>query len=241
MYIISSKAYLGGLKMRILIVEDEIDLLEAIAEGLRIDGYAVDTSDDGDEGLELALTNDYDLIILDLNLPNIDGIDILKIIREHNKLTKILILTARSAIEDRVKGLDFGANDYLVKPFHFDELEARIRCLLRMKFIQEDNELKYKALKINMESRKAYVDNNPIKLTKKEFSILEYLMKNINKVISQEELIEHVWDNSVDMFSNSVRVHINALRKKLKENLDYEVIKNIASVGYIIEELEEEN
>ncbi|RDY28520.1 DNA-binding response regulator [Romboutsia weinsteinii] len=227
--------------MRILVVEDEIDLLEAIAEGLRIDGYAVDTSDDGDEGLELALINDYDLIILDLNLPNIDGIDILKNIREHNKLTKILILTARSAIEDRVKGLDLGANDYLVKPFHFDELEARIRCLLRIKFIQEDNELKYKHLKIDMKSRKVYVDNNPIKLTKKEFSILEYLMKNINKVISQEELIEHVWDNSVDMFSNSVRVHINALRKKLKENLDYEVIKNVASVGYIIEALEEEN
>lgn len=225
--------------MRILVVEDELDLLDAIAEGLRIDGYAVDTSDDGEAGLELALVNDYDLVILDLNLPNIDGIDILKAIRENNKLTKVLILTARSTIEDRVKGLDLGANDYLVKPFHFDELEARIRCLLRIKFIQEDNELKYKTLKIDVKSRKAYTDDKSIKLTKKEFSILEYLMKNINRAISQEELIEHVWDNSVDMFSNSVRVHINSLRKKLKENLDYEVIKNVVGVGYIIEALEE--
>ena len=227
--------------MRILVVEDETDLLEAIVEGLRIDAYAVDSSEDGEEGLELAIVNDYDLIILDLNLPNIDGIDILKKIRENDKLTKILILTARSGIEDRVKGLDLGANDYLVKPFHFDELEARIRCLLRMKFIQEDNELKYKSLKIDTKSRKAYINEESLNLTKKEFAILEYLMKNINKTISQEELIEHVWDNSVDMFSNSVRVHINALRKKLKAKLNEDIIKNIVGVGYIIESMEDEN
>ncbi|MGL5692699.1 MAG: response regulator transcription factor [Peptostreptococcaceae bacterium] len=226
--------------MRILVVEDEIDLLESIAEGLRIDGYAVDTSDDGEEGLELAIVNEYDLIILDLNLPNIDGIDILKNIRESNKFTKILILTARSSIEDRVNGLDLGANDYLVKPFHFDELEARIRCLLRMKFIQEDHELRYKNLKIDTKSRKAYINEKSIKLTKKEFAILEYLMKNTNKVVSQGELIEHVWDNSVDMFSNSVRVHINSLRKKLREELDDDVIKSVVGVGYIIEIVEDE-
>ncbi len=227
--------------MRILVVEDEIDLLEAIVEGLRIDGYAVDSSEDGDEGLELAIVNDYDLIILDLNLPNIDGLDILKYIRQNDKLTKILILTARSTIEDRVKGLDLGANDYLVKPFHFDELEARIRCLLRMKYIQEDNEIEYKNLKISIKSRKASINAEEIKLTKKEFSILEYLMKNINKTISQEELIEHVWDNSVDIFSNAVRVHINSLRKKLKVKLDEDIIKNIVGVGYIIEMPMEEN
>lgn len=221
--------------MRILVVEDEIDLLEAIAEGLRIDGYAVDVSEDGEEGLELSTANDYDLIILDLNLPNMDGLDILKNIRRNDKLTKILILTARSSIEERVKGLDLGANDYLVKPFHFDELEARIRCLLRIKFIQDDDEIEYKNLKINIKSRKAYIDDCEIKLTKKEFAILEYLMKNINKAISQEELIEHVWDNSVDMFSNAVRVHINALRKKLKAKLNEDIIKNIVGVGYIIE------
>lgn len=226
--------------MRILVIEDEIDLLEAIAEGLRIDGYAVDTSECGDEGLELAFINNYDLIVLDLNLPNIDGIDILTQIRENDNLTKILILTARSSIEDRVKGLDLGANDYLVKPFHFDELEARIRCLLRIKFTQEDTELKYKNLKVDTKSRKAYINDEYVKLTKKEFAILEYLLKNINKVVSQEELIEHVWDNSVDMFSNSVRVHINALRKKLKVSLGDEAIKNIVGVGYIIEELEGE-
>ncbi|MEG1009385.1 MAG: response regulator transcription factor [Clostridia bacterium] len=225
--------------MRILVVEDEVDLLEAISEGLRIDGYAVDTSEDGEAGLELAIVNDYDLIILDLNLPNMDGLDILKHIRTNDKLTKILILTARSSIKERVKGLDLGANDYLVKPFHFDELEARIRCLLRIKFIQEDEELKYKNLKINIKSRKTYIDDYEIKLTKKEFAILEYLMKNINKTISQEELIDHVWDNSVDMFSNAVRVHINSLRKKLKVKLDEDIIKNVVGVGYIIETAKE--
>lgn len=224
--------------MRILVVEDEIDLLEAIAEGLRIDGYAVDTSDNGEEGLELALINEYDLIILDLNLPGMDGIDILKHIRENNKLIKILILTARSSIEDRVTGLDLGANDYLVKPFHFDELEARIRCLLRIKFIQEDNIINNGNLKIDIKSRKAYISDEFVKLTKKEFAILEYLMKHKNTVVSQEELIEHVWDNSVDMFSNSVRVHINSLRKKIKQYIDKDIINNVVGEGYIIENIE---
>lgn len=224
--------------MRILVIEDEIDLLEAIEEGLKIDGYAVDTSEDGIDGLELSKINDYDLIILDLNLPSMDGIDILKSIRKSDNLIKILILTARSSIEDRVVGLDLGANDYLVKPFHFEELEARIRSLLRVKYIQEDIVLKYNNLKIDTKLRKAYINDEFIKLTKKEFSILEYLMKNINKVISQEELIEHIWDNSVDMFSNSVRVHINSLRKKLKASINNEVIKNIVGVGYVIEDLE---
>lgn len=227
--------------MRILIIEDEIDLLESIEEGLKIDGYAVDTSEDGVEGLELAQINDYDLIIIDLNLPNMDGIDILKSIRKVDKLIKILILTARSSIGDRVLGLDLGANDYLVKPFHFEELEARIRSLLRVRYIQEDTMLKYKDFKIDTKLRKAFIGDKFIKLTKKEFSILEYLMKNINKVISQEELIEHIWDNSVDIFSNSVRVHINSLRKKLKADINYEVIKNIVGVGYVIENLEGDN
>lgn len=227
--------------MRILVIEDEEDLLEAISDGLKIDGYAVDTSDDGQEGLELALVNSYDLIIIDLNLPSLDGIDILKEVRKNDKFVKILILTARSAIEDRVNGLDLGANDYLVKPFHFDELEARIRCLLRMKFIQEGNEISYENLKLDRKLRKVSVNNEFLKLTKKEFAILEYLLVNIDKVVSQEELIEHVWDNSVDLFSNSVRVHINSLRKKLKVALGSEIIKNIVSVGYMIEKSGEEN
>lgn len=227
--------------MRILVVEDEIDLLEAIEEGLKIDGYAVDTSEDGVDGLELARVNDYDLIILDLNLPSMDGIDILKNIRNEDNLVKILILTARSSIEDRVLGLDLGANDYLVKPFHFEELEARIRSLLRMKYIQEGTMLKYNDLNVDTKLRKAFINDEFIKLTKKEFAILEYLMKNINKVISQEELIEHIWDNSVDMFSNSVRVHINSLRKKIRSNINDEVIKNIVGVGYVIENLEVDN
>ncbi len=227
--------------MRILIIEDEVDLLEAIEEGLKIDGYAVDTSEDGLEGLELALINDYDLIILDLSLPNMDGIDILKNVRKVDKSVKILILTARSSVEDRVRGLDLGANGYLVKPFHFQELEARIRSLIRIKYIQEDTVLKYNNLKVDTKLRNVFIDDRFIKLTKKEFAILEYLMKNMNKVISQEELIEHIWDNGIDMFSNSVRVHINSLRKKLKINIDDEVIENIVGIGYVIKNKEEIN
>lgn len=222
--------------MRILVVEDEKDLLESIAEGLRIDGYAVDICDNGEDAYELAFAENYDLIVLDLNLPKMDGIDVLKELRKTNQDVKVLILTARTHIRDKVKGLDLGANDYLTKPFHFEELEARIRSLLRRKFAQVDTVLNCDKLSMDLVSRIAYADEKEISLTRKELGLLEYFLLNTNRVISQEELIEHVWDGSVNSFSNAVRVHIASLRKKIKATLNYDPIQTRIGEGYILSE-----
>ncbi|MBZ9685666.1 response regulator transcription factor [Clostridium estertheticum] len=220
--------------MRILIVEDEIDLCDSIAEGLRIDGYAVDTCHDGEAAFELVTVESYDLLILDLNLPKMDGLDVLTEVRKQNKDIKVLILSARVSVSDKVLGLDLGANDYLAKPFHFEELEARIRNLLRRKFIQEDSILTFCKLSLDTVKRKAYTKENELLLTRKEFAILEYFILNKERVISQEELMAHVWDSNADSFSNSVRVHIASLRKKLKAEFTYDIIQTKIGAGYLI-------
>lgn len=220
--------------MRILVVEDEIDLCDSIAEGLQIDGYAVDTCYDGKDAYELITTETYDLVVLDLNLPGIDGIDILTEVRKQNKEVKILILSARASISDKVLGLDTGANDYLSKPFDFEELEARIRCLLRRSFIQENTVLVWESISLDTIKRVAFIHGKELSLTKKELALLEYFLLNPNKVISQEELMEHVWNMEVDSFSNAVRVHIAALRKKLKTTLSYDPIATKIGEGYYL-------
>lgn len=220
--------------MRILVVEDELDLQEAIAEGLRIEGYAVDTCSNGEDAYELAYVENYDLIILDLNLPKMDGLKVLEKLREENKELKVLILSARSSVNDKVKGLDIGANDYLTKPFEFAELEARIRNLLRRKFVQENNLLTCGNIYMNLSKRTAFVGEKELILTIKEFGLLEYFMLNQEKVVSQEELIEHVWDQNADSFSGVIRVHIATLRKKLKALLDYNPICTKIGEGYFI-------
>ena len=220
--------------MRILVVEDEIDLCSAIAEGLEIDGYAVDTCYDGEEAFELISIENYDLVVLDLNLPNMDGIDILKEVRKQNKDVKILILSARSNVSDKVLGLDLGANDYLSKPFEFEELEARIRNLLRRKFVQENMILSYDTISLDTSKRIAFTNNKEISLTKKELALLEYFLLNKDKVISQEELMEHVWNMEADSFSNAVRVHIASLRKKLKAELNYDILQTKIGEGYFL-------
>ncbi|MGA3599823.1 response regulator transcription factor [Lysinibacillus agricola] len=220
--------------MRILVVEDEIDLQEAIAEGLRIEGYAVDTCSNGEDAYELAYVENYDLVILDLNLPKMDGLKVLEKIREENNELKVLILSARSSVNDKVKGLDIGANDYLTKPFEFAELEARIRNLLRRKFVQENSLLSCGNINIDLSKRTAFVDEKELILTKKEFALLEYFLLNQEKVVSQEELIEHVWDGNADSFSGAIRVHIATLRKKMKVLLDYDPIRTKIGEGYFI-------
>ncbi|WP_285397555.1 response regulator transcription factor [Lysinibacillus sp. fls2-241-R2A-57] len=220
--------------MRILVVEDELDLQEAIAEGLRIVGYAVDVCSNGEVAYELAYVENYDLIILDLNLPKMDGLKVLEKIREEKEELKVLILSARSSVSDKVKGLDIGANDYLTKPFDFAELEARIRNLLRRKFIQENNLLACGDVKIDLLKRIAFVDEIELILTKKEFVLLEYLLMNQERVVSQEELIDHIWDSNADSFSGAIRVHIATLRKKLKALLDYDPIRTKIGEGYHI-------
>lgn len=220
--------------MRILVVEDEVDLQEAIAEGLRLDGYAVDICGDGATAYELLYVEDYDLVILDLNLPELDGLTVLENIREEKPELKVLILSARSTVSDKVWGLDLGANDYLAKPFDFEELEARIRSLLRRRFIQEDPCPQCGELELNLSTRTAQVRGEALPLTKKEFSLLEYLMLHQDRVVSQEELMEHVWDAQVDSFSGVIRVHMASLRKKLKQGLGYDPIITRIGQGYLL-------
>ena len=221
--------------MRLLIVEDEKQICDMVAKSLYGVGYEVDTCYDGEEALECILTEDYDLIVLDLNLPGMDGMEILRELRRKNEETKVIILSARGQIADKVEGLDAGANDYLSKPFHLAELEARIRSLTRRQFIQRDVCLQCGKITYDTKSRIATVDGVAINLTRKETGVLEYLMLHQGRPVSQEELIEHVWDSSVDSFSNSIRVHISALRKKLRAVLGYDPIRNRIGEGYEIE------
>lgn len=225
--------------MKLLLVEDEAMLLKIVTKGLKKCGYAVDNAIDGEQALELYEINEYDLIVLDLNLPKIDGIEVLEQIRKKDKEIKILILSARSEIEDKITGLDMGANDYLIKPFDFKELEVRIRSLLRRTFIQQDVVLIYENIKVDTSKKSVSIDDFTLDLTKKEYSILEYLMLNKNNIISSEKLIEHIWDSDVDLFSNSLKFHIHSLKKKLSAILgEKEIIKNIRGQGYIILESE---
>ena len=190
----------------------------------------------GEEALELLEIERYDLVLLDLNLPGKDGMTVLRTLRQKDRETKVLILSARSEVEDKVEGLDAGANDYLAKPFHLAELEARIRSLTLRQFTQQDVILTCGTLTFDTRARKASVNGRALTLTRKETGILEYLMVHRGRPVSQEELIEHVWDNSVDNFSNSIRVHISALRKKLRAALGYDPVRNRIGEGYLMEE-----
>ena len=221
--------------MRILVVEDEADLCEAIAEGLSLDGYAVDRTCDGGEACELLLVEPYDLAILDLNLPGMDGLEILREVRKKNRDLKVLILSARGAVSDKVLGLDLGADDYLAKPFAFEELEARIRGLFRRSFTRADPVLTWGKLRLDTALRTAEADGEELPLTKKELALLEYFLLHPGKTVSQEELMEHVWNREADSFSNAVRVHIASLRKKLKAALGDEMIRTRIGEGYYLD------
>ncbi len=220
--------------MRLLIVEDERDLRESLAEGLRIDGYYVDMAEDGESALDFLCCNEYDLVVLDLNLPDIHGFEILKYINEKWSDTKVLILTANVDIETKVDGFDLGASDYLTKPFHFQELEVRIKSLLRRKFYLEKATISCGDLKFDSAKRVVLVKGEEISLTKKETAIIEYLFYNKDKIVSSEDLIAHAWDDNVDYFSNSIRVHLTSLRKKLKNALGYNPIINKIGEGYYL-------
>ena len=218
--------------MHLLVIEDERVLCETIVR--RRLAYSVDHCYDGDQALELLGTERYDLVLLDLNLPGKDGMTVLRTFRQRDRKTPVLILSARSEVKDKVEGLDAGANDYLSKPFHLAELEARIRSLTLRQFTQQDVLLTFKALSFDTRSRTATVNGQTLALTRKETGILEYLMVHQGRPVSQEELMEHVWDNSVDSFSNSIRVHISALRKKLRAALGYDPIRNRIGEGYLM-------
>ena len=221
--------------MKILIVEDDLTTQKAIRNGFVKFNYAVDTASDGEEALILFEINTYDAVVLDLNLPKVDGIDVLRKIRRSNQEVGVLILSARSEVEDKILGLDTGANDYMAKPFHFRELEARLRALIRRKFIQVNAVLSHGKLRIDTTQKSVFAYGKKIDLTKKEYGILEYLMLHKGRPVSAEELVEHIWDSEVDLFSNSCKVHINMLRKKLSSYLnDTENVQNTRGVGYYL-------
>lgn len=223
--------------MKLLLVEDEEILSKVIGKGLKKCGYAVDHAYDGEEALELFEINSYNLIILDLNIPKIDGIEVLKTIRKTNKDINVIILSARCDVEQKIEGLDSGANDYLTKPFDFGELDARIRCLLRRNFVQNNSIINCGEISMDTAQKLVYVNDTSIKLTKKEYGILEYLMHNKGKIISTEEIIEHVWDSESDPFSNAFKYHIHSIKKKIVPLLNNdEFIKNIRGQGYMVDE-----
>ena len=222
--------------MRLLVIEDERALCETIVRSLRRLAYSVDYCYDGNRAMELLGEERYDLVLLDLNLPGADGMTVLKTLRQTDRETRGLILSARSEVADKVAGLDAGANDYLAKPFHLEELEARIRSLTLRQFTQNDVVLTCGGVTFDTKARTAAAAGQPLALTRKETGILEYLLLHRGRPVSQEELIDHVWDNSVDNFSNSIRVHISALRKKLRTALGYDPIRNRIGEGYTIEE-----
>lgn len=222
--------------MHILVVEDERELCDTIVRSLNRLAYSVDYCYDGQSAMEMLAFEKFDLVVLDLNLPGADGMTVLKTLRQNDYDTKVLILSARSEVTDKVDGLDAGADDYLTKPFHLEELAARIRNLTLRRYTQSDIVLTCGDLSFDTKSRKASVGDEILTLTRKETGILEHLMLNQGRPVSQEELIEHVWESTADNFSNSIRVHISALRKKLRTALGHDPIHNRVGEGYVMED-----
>jgi DNA-binding response OmpR family regulator len=220
--------------MRILVVEDEKDLADALARGLGRQGYAVDVACDGEEALRVAEINEYDLLVLDLNLPKIDGMEVCRRIRGTGSSIGILMLTARTGLGDRVEGLDQGADDYLVKPFHFPELLARVRAILRREGEPRKLILRVGDLVLDPNAHRVSCRDSLLTLTAKEFGILEYLMRNVGCVVSQEELLEHVWSEDANLFTQSIKVHMNNLRRKLDASGGEGLISTIKGKGYMI-------
>lgn len=223
--------------MKILIVEDEKTLCETIGKHLTAAGYTVDLCFDGDDALFYIEGTEYDAVVLDIMLPGTDGLTILKTIRDKQNLTPVLLLTAKSTVEDKVKGLDCGADDYLTKPFSLDELTARLRVLIRRQGGtggRADNTLTVGPLTLDTATRSATRDGKEIKLTAKEYSILEYLMRNQGVVLSRDKMEQHIWNYDYTGSSNVIDVYIRTLRKKIDADFDVKLIQTVRGMGYVI-------
>ena len=220
--------------MRILVVEDEKKVANFIKKGLEEEHYSVDTVHDGETGLYMAEVNEYDLIVLDLMIPKIDGLEVLRKIRGNKNNVPILVLTAKDSVEDIVKGLDAGCDDYLTKPFEFIEFLARIRALLRREKIDKEPLLKIADLTLSLVTHKVTRKGKEIELTSKEYALLEYFMRNPNKVLTRTMISEHVWDYHFDSLTNVVDVYVNYLRKKIDKDFEPKLIQTIRGVGYIM-------
>ncbi len=221
-------------KLRLLVIEDETSLLKIIAKRLKEEGYSVDAVTNGREGENFIYSTDYDCIILDIMIPIIDGLTLLRRIRAKKISTPVLLLTAKDSIEDRVIGLDTGADDYLIKPFSFDELLARVRALLRRQKEKRDIVLSVDDLKLDTVTREVKRGDKLIELTSKEYSILEYFLKNKNRVLTKSQIAEHVWNYDFEYNSNIVEVYIRYLRRKIDENFKNKLIHTIRGGGYVL-------
>ncbi len=221
--------------MRILVIEDEKKVAAFIKRGLEQESYAVDIVHDGIQGIDYAETDNYDAIILDIMLPGKSGFDVLAEIKEKNVSAPVLLLTARDSVDDRVKGLDTGADDYLTKPFAFEELIARLRVLMRRGGYGLPI-LKYADLSLDPASRKAKRGDKDIELTVKEYALLEYMLRNPGRVLTRTIIAEHVWDQSFDSETNVVDVYINHLRSKVDKGFDLKLIHTVRGVGYVLKD-----
>ena len=227
--------------MKILVVDDEPVLLEQLRETLTSQKYDVDTADDGESALDKLFDNLYDLIILDIMLPKVDGLSVLREIRKAKVKTPVLLLTAKGSVEDKIKGLDYGADDYLAKPFAMAELMARIRSLLRRASDHRDPLLTISDISLNTQTRQISKKDKTVELTPKEFSILEFLLYNKNRAVSRFTLAEHVWGDEFDPFtmSNFIDVHVKNLRRKIGDTDKKKIIRTIRGIGFIIEDEQE--
>ena len=220
--------------MRILVIEDEKKVATFIKKGLEEEHYAVDTAYDGEEGLYLAESNEYDLIVLDLMLPKIEGLEVLKRIRGKKNATPVLVLTAKNTVEDIVKGLDAGCDDYLTKPFAFVEFLARIRALLRRDNKEKEPILQIADLTLSLVTHKVTRQEKEIELTSKEYALLEYFMRNPDKVLTRTMISEHVWDYHFDSMTNVIDVYVNYLRKKIDKDFEPKLIHTLRGIGYMM-------
>lgn len=220
--------------MRILLVEDYLPLQKSLAKGLREADFAVDVTGDGKEGLWYAKSNEYDVIILDIMLPGLDGLSILKQLRDAGNKTHILILTAKDRLEDKVKGLDFGADDYLVKPFAFEELLARLRALTRRSYQQKRTCITIEDIKIDLNKQQVYKNGQLVILTPREYALLEYLAMRAGEIVTRTDIWEHVYDFNSSATSNVVDVYIGYLRKKLETQGKVALIHTIRGRGYML-------
>ena len=222
--------------MRILIVEDEKKLAAYIKKGLEENHFAVDVSYDGEDGLFTLNSCEYDLVILDILLPGKNGLEILKEARRNGMNMPVLLLTAKDSIEEKVNGLDLGADDYLVKPFSFIELMARVRALIRRGKVSFQTQLTVAGLTLDIAAHRLYRDGQPIDLTNKEFALLEFFMRNLNTVLTRTQIAEHVWDYNFDSLTNVIDVFVNRLRNKIDKDRMHKLIHTIKGVGYVMKE-----
>jgi two-component system OmpR family response regulator len=222
--------------MRLLIVEDEPKMARVLRRGLEEEGYAVDTSADGVDGLHMASENEYDAVVLDVMLPELDGVEVCRQMRERGRWAPVLMLTARDATSDRVRGLDAGADDYLTKPFSFEELLARLRALLRRGATQRPSVLSVGSLTLDPATRCVRFSGSELALSTKEFTLLEFFMRHPGEVLTRTQILDHVWDYNYDGTSNVVDVYVRYLRKKIDEPFGTRMLRTVRGAGYVLDQ-----